>query len=96
MLFGIIGWAVVGLIVGFAATKMVNLRGDDPILSIGVSTLGGIIGGVLFSMISGSDVGRFNVWSLLCSLVAAIVAVVIWHVVRNRSPYETPTSRRSY
>ena len=33
----ILGWVAAGLLVGFIATKFVNLRGDDPRLGIGVS-----------------------------------------------------------
>ena len=96
MLMGIIGWALMGLVVGFAASKIVNLRGDDPGLGIGLAILAAIVGGTLYSLISGSPVTNFNVWSLLCARATAVVAVVIWHFVRTRSTYATPTSRRSY
>jgi uncharacterized membrane protein YeaQ/YmgE (transglycosylase-associated protein family) len=96
MFIGVIGWAVVGLIVGFVASRIVNLRGDDPRLGFGVAVGASIVGGALYSIISGDGVSRFNVWSLLVAAVVAVVAIVIWHFVRTRSPYATPTSRRSY
>jgi hypothetical protein len=37
MLVHFISWIAAGLIVGFAAGKLINLRGDDPNLGIGLS-----------------------------------------------------------
>jgi len=96
MLMGIIGWAVVGAAIGFIASKVVNLRGDDPGLGIGLAVLAAIVGAVGYTMISGSAVTSFNIWSLLSAAVVSAIAVVIWHMVRSRSTYATPTSRRSY
>ena len=96
MLMGIIGWAVVGAVVGFAASKLVDLRGDDPGLGIGLAIFAAIVGAVLYTVISGSGVSSFNIWSLLCAAAASIGAVAIWHVIRGRSPSVTPTTRRSY
>jgi uncharacterized membrane protein YeaQ/YmgE (transglycosylase-associated protein family) len=56
MLMGVIGWVVLGTIAGFIASKIVSLRGDDPRMGIGLGALGGLIGGWLYSLISGSAV----------------------------------------
>ena len=85
MLIGIIGWIVLGVVVGFIASKVVNLKGDDPGLGIGLAALGGVIGGWLFSAISGSPVTKFDVWSLLFAAIGAALFAAIWHVVRSRS-----------
>jgi len=60
MLMGIIGWIVIGLVVGQFASKIAKLNGDDPLLGIGLGVAGAVIGGVLFSMISQSAVSGFN------------------------------------
>lgn len=93
---GIAGWILVGVIVGVIASRVVDLRGDDPRLGIGLGAGGGLIGGWLYSWISGSQVAMFNVWSLLVAGALAVVAVTVWHVVRRRAPYAQPTIRRSY
>ena len=85
MLIGIIGWIILGLIVGFVATKVVNLKGDDPGLGIGLGALGGLIGGWLYSAISRSPVTKFDLWSLLCAAIGAAFFAAIWHVIRGRS-----------
>jgi uncharacterized membrane protein YeaQ/YmgE (transglycosylase-associated protein family) len=85
MLVGIIGWIIVGLIAGFIASKVVNLRGDDPRIGMGLGAVAAVVGGWLYSTISGSAVSGFNAWSLLFAAIAATVALVTWHVVRSRA-----------
>jgi uncharacterized membrane protein YeaQ/YmgE (transglycosylase-associated protein family) len=84
MLIGIIGWVIVGLLAGFIASKFVNLRGDEPGIGIAVAAGAALVGGGLFSAISGSAVSAFNVWSILFAVLAAVVAMLVWHVVRHR------------
>ena len=84
MLIGIIGWIVMGLTVGFAASKLANLRGDDPRLGVGLCAAAGVVGGWLYSAVSGAEVNGFNPPSLLFAVIGAVVAAVIWHVLRRR------------
>src|SRR3954453_23196582 len=97
MLLGIIGWIVVGCVVGFVASKMINLRGDDPRLGIGVAAGGAILAGALYSMFSGNGV---SAWNPRCSAVAAggaVVGAAVWHGVRSRYvSNERQTTRSSY
>ena len=97
MILGILGWVIVGVIVGFVASKLVNLRGDDPRLSIGAAAAGAIVAGVLYSMISRDGVSAWNAWSILFAAVGATVAAVAWHAVRSRYiSRERYVPRRSY
>ena len=84
MFLGILGWVVVGLWVGFIATKIVNLRGDDPRLSIGVAAVGAVVGGAVYTMFSGDGVSPLNVWSLVSAAAGATVGALVWHLVRSR------------
>ena len=97
MILGLIGWIVVGIVVGFVATKLVNLRGDDPRLSIVVAAAGAVLAGILYSVISGAGVSMWNSWSILYAGVGAIVGAVTWHAVRSRYiSHERYTPRSSY
>jgi uncharacterized membrane protein YeaQ/YmgE (transglycosylase-associated protein family) len=97
MIIGIIGWIVVGLIVGFIARKAVDLHGDDPRLGYAAACGGAIVAAVLYTVISGAGVSPWNVWSLLSAAIGAVAAVVIWHAVRSRYvSRESYTTRRSY
>jgi uncharacterized membrane protein YeaQ/YmgE (transglycosylase-associated protein family) len=84
MLIGIIGWLLVGLIAGFVGSKLVNLHGDEPAISIAAAAGAAVVGGWLFCAISGSPVSPFNIWSLLIAAWVAVIAVVLWHAVRRR------------
>jgi uncharacterized membrane protein YeaQ/YmgE (transglycosylase-associated protein family) len=96
MLIGIIGWLVCGALLGFMATKLINLHGDDPRLGIGIAAVGGLVGGWLYSLLSGAGVSAFNVWSVICAAVVSLVGLIVWHIVRSRSPHVRPSIRRSY
>lgn len=79
MLVGIIGWVLVGLLVGFIISKVLDLHGDDPRLGIGVA----------------AGVSAFNIWSLLFAAVGAGVAVAVWHMIRSKYVSRAPYTRRS-
>jgi len=83
MLLGVVSWIVLGLIVGFIATNIVNLRGDDPRLGVGMGAIGAVIGGWLYSLISGNAVAISNLKTLLFAAIAAVVALVSWHSWRR-------------
>jgi uncharacterized membrane protein YeaQ/YmgE (transglycosylase-associated protein family) len=85
MLIGVAGWIVLGLIAGFIATKLVNLRGDDPRMGICLAAGAALIGGWLYSLFSGSAVTGFNAKSLMFAAIAAVVALVVWHGWRRWS-----------
>ena len=95
MLFGVLGWALLGLFIGFAASRLIDLRGDDPRLGIAVGGLAGLIGGWGYSLF-GDQPNWLNGWSLLWAGIAACLAVLVWHLIRRRSPYERQSIRRSY
>jgi uncharacterized membrane protein YeaQ/YmgE (transglycosylase-associated protein family) len=82
MLIGVVGWIVLGTIVGFIISKVVPLRGDDPRMGIMTGAIGGLIGGWLYSWHTGSPVTSFNMTSLFSAAIAAGAALVIWHCWR--------------
>ena len=97
MLLGILGWIAVGLLIGFIASKVVDLHGDDPRLGIGVAAGGAILCGVLYSIISGAGVSAWNVWSILCAALGALLGAGVWYGVRSRYvSRERYTTRSSY
>ena len=97
IIIGIFGWIAVGLLVGFIASRMVDLRGDDPRLGSAVACGGAIVAAVLYTLISGAGVSAFNAWSILCAAIGAVAGAVGWHVVRSRYISRAPhTRRRSY
>ena len=97
MSFAFLAWIIVGLIVGFIASKLVNLSGDTPILGIGASIGGAVVAGVLYAILSGRGFIAWDFWSLIVSGLGAIAAVGLYHAIRSRSiTREVPTARSSY
>jgi len=79
MLVGVFGWIVLGTIVGFIASKIVSLRGDDPRMGIAASAVGALIGGWLYTLLSGAGVTPFNPKSLVFAAIAAALVLVAFH-----------------
>ncbi len=97
MIMGVFGWVVVGLLVGFIASKIVNLHGDDPMGGIGVATIAAVVMAAAYTIISGDGVSAWNLWSIIFAAMGAIAGVITWHLVRSRFVSRAPqTSRRSY
>ncbi len=81
---GIIAWLVLGLIAGFIASKLVNKTGEGVIIDIVLGIVGAIVGGFLTSTLLGEPgVTGLNIWSLLISVVGAIVVLVVYHAIRR-------------
>jgi uncharacterized membrane protein YeaQ/YmgE (transglycosylase-associated protein family) len=95
MILGIIGWLVLGLLVGFVVSKFVDLHGDDPILGIGAAVGGAFVAAILYTVISGAGVSAWNPWSLLWAAVGSVAGVTTCHVIRSRYVSREAYSRRS-
>jgi hypothetical protein len=94
---GFFGWIVTGIIIGFIVSKIVNLRGDDPKLGIGVAALAALLGGIGYTIKSGAGVAGFNLWAIITAAACALIAVIAWHLSRSRSvSRERQSVRRSY
>ena len=93
----LLSWVAAGLIVGFIASKAVNLRGDDPRLGIFAAVIGAVVTGVVYSLITGTSIMTWTMWANVYAAIGALVAVVAWHAIRSRTiTHEKYTARRSY
>lgn len=82
MFFNLLGWSLVGLILGAIAGKMFKSHGDDPKLDLVVGIIGAVIGGVLAGVMSLGGVGSFNAWSMAVAPAGAIALLLGWHGFR--------------
>jgi uncharacterized membrane protein YeaQ/YmgE (transglycosylase-associated protein family) len=85
MLSGIIGWGILGLLIGFIASKTINLRGDDPNIGILLAAFGAVIGGMAFTVFKGKSEGILSFWSMIVALVACGATLMAWHILRKHS-----------
>jgi uncharacterized membrane protein YeaQ/YmgE (transglycosylase-associated protein family) len=82
---GILAWVIFGLIVGLIARWIVP--GEAPggiIADIVVGIVGALIGGWLYGLLGHTGVTGFNLPSLLCALIGAIVLLWLLRAIRGR------------
>jgi uncharacterized membrane protein YeaQ/YmgE (transglycosylase-associated protein family) len=80
----IIAWLILGLISGFIASKLVNSEGSGCLVDIVLGVVGAMVGGFLFSSVGGVGVTGFNLYSMIVSIVGAVVVLVIYHAISGR------------
>jgi uncharacterized membrane protein YeaQ/YmgE (transglycosylase-associated protein family) len=83
---GIISWILLGLIAGFIASKIVNRTGSGLILDLVLGMVGAAVGGLIFSGLFGmSGVTGVNLWSIVVSVIGAIVVLWIYEALVAKS-----------
>ena len=89
-------WALIGLIIGFIASKIVTTS-DAPGLGIIATTGSAIVIAAAWSIIGGHGLSEFTFKSLIFAAIGGVAGAVIWHAVRSRFvSHEVQTVRRSY
>ena len=81
----LLGWILFGLLTGFAASKVVNRRGEGCILNVVLGIIGACVGGFIFTSIGGAGITGFNVYSMFVAVIGAIVVLLIFHALTGRS-----------
>ncbi len=82
---GIISWIILGLIAGWIASKFVNKTGSGMTMDIALGVVGAIVGGIIASFFGMSGVTGVNIWSIIVSVIGAVVVLWIYHAVVARS-----------
>ena len=77
----LVAWIILGLISGFLASKIINRTGEGFFLDIGLGIVGAVVGGWLFNTFGMLGVTGLNLYSLLVSVIGAVVVLVVYHVV---------------
>ena len=81
---GTIAWVVLGGVAGWIGSKIMGTDDSQGIvLNIIVGIIGAWLGGYLFNMLGYAAVTGFNVYSLLVSVVGAVVLLWIVKLVRG-------------
>jgi len=80
----VFAWIILGLIAGFIGSKIVNKSGQGMIMDIALGVVGAIVGGLIFNFFGAAGVTGLNIWSLLVSIIGAIVVLWVYHMVSGR------------
>jgi len=82
---GILAWIVFGLVVGLVARWIVPGSAPGGIIAdIIVGVIGAFAGGWIYSMFGHTGVTGFNVPSMVCALIGAVVLLWILRAIRGR------------
>lgn len=80
---GLLSWLIVGLIAGYLGSRIVNKTGEGLMRDIGLGVLGALFGGFVFEQLGYAGVTGINLWSVLVSVVGAVILLVLYHAVRG-------------
>lgn len=80
----IILWIVFGAVAGWIASMVMKTDGNQGTLKdIIMGIIGAIVGGYLMGFVGQPGVTGFNVYSLVVSVVGAIVVIAIGRMIKN-------------
>jgi uncharacterized membrane protein YeaQ/YmgE (transglycosylase-associated protein family) len=86
-----LAWIVLGLIAGWIASLIVNKSGEGVLLDIVLGVVGAVLGGWLFNEFGHAGVTGLNLYSLLVSVVGAVVVLFLYHLLVRSSNTTTVT-----
>ena len=86
---GILAWIVLGLIAGMIAKAIVPSGPGGLLGDIIVGIVGAFIGGYVYTFFGHAGITGFNLWSILCAIVGALILLTI---IRLLTParYDVP------
>lgn len=75
---GLISLIIIGAAAGWIASMITgNSRRMGAGLNIIVGIIGGVVGGLIMNFLGGVGLTGFNLWSLLVSIVGAVILLLI-------------------
>ena len=80
----IIGWLILGALAGFIGSKIVNKTGEGLLLDIVLGIVGAFVGGFLASLVGGAPVTGLNIYSLVISVIGAVVVLFAYHAITGQ------------
>jgi len=81
---GFVAWLIMGLIAGFIASKLVNKTGEGVFMDIVLGIVGAVVGGFIAQTLGFAGITGFNVYSILISVLGAVVVLVVYHALARR------------
>lgn len=76
-------WIILGLVSGFIAAKIVNKQGEGWLGDLVLGVIGAVVGGWMFRLLGAHGVSGLNLYSLLVSVVGAVVVLFAYHAIRR-------------
>lgn len=80
-----LAWIIMGALAGWIASKIMNTDAEQgAIANIIVGIIGAFVGGFVFELFGASSVTGFNIYSLIVSIIGAIIVLFIYKAITGR------------
>ena len=80
----VVYWIILGAIGGFIGSKIINSSGQGLLLDIVLGIVGAVVGGFVFNQLGYAGVTGLNLWSILVSIVGAVIVLWLYHALTGR------------
>ena len=87
----IVTWIILGLLSGYLASMIVNRAGEGVLMDIVLGIVGAVVGGWIFTQIGHSGVTGFNIYSILVSVVGAMIVLFLYHTIQRMTSHHSST-----
>lgn len=82
---GIISWIIIGALAGWIASMFTgNNKTMGAFANISTGIAGGLIGGFVMSILGGTGITGFNIWSLVVSVIGAVILLSVINAFSRR------------
>jgi len=75
----LLGWIVIGLIIGFFASMRMHRSERSTLLDIGIGIVGAVLGGSIISTFGHSNIAGLNLPSQALAVVGAAALLLAYH-----------------
>lgn len=83
---GFLGWIIIGALAGWIASMIMGKNEQmGAVANIIVGIIGAFIGGLIMNLLGGSGVTGLNLWSLLVSVIGAVILLWIVNAFKKKS-----------
>jgi uncharacterized membrane protein YeaQ/YmgE (transglycosylase-associated protein family) len=81
---GLLGWAIVGLLAGGLARRVVGAPKRGCLATMLIGVIGGVLGGALFQAAGGEGITDFSLWSIFVAFVGASLLLIVTGALARR------------
>ncbi len=78
----LLGWIILGGLAGWIASMLTG-ENEGCLMSVVLGVVGAVIGGFVFSFFGKTGVTGLNLWSLIVSVVGAVILISIVKAVKR-------------
>jgi uncharacterized membrane protein YeaQ/YmgE (transglycosylase-associated protein family) len=75
----LLGWILLGWMVGFMASNIVRSSGQGLLLDLVLGVIGAVVSGYLFTAIGATGLTGSNLYSMFAAIIGAVVVLWLYH-----------------